>query len=170
MLQDKIKSLIKIIKGTEINELEVSSFWGAQKIRLQKNLNIESQTNVQETVANQGETVAADRVPNVEAVPLPEESKSPAAAEIEETSLNTLEIIAPLVGTFYQSAKPGAPAFVKEGDSIQVGQTICIIEAMKIFNEIESEVTGKVVKIIVNDSSPVEYGQPLMLVEPITNV
>ena len=163
MLHDKIKSLISIIEGTEINEIEVSSFWGAQKIRLQKNHNIDIQTAVQSTVLAPQSAPLAES-PSVKSIqsnpdPTPEEI-------IEFNSSNTLEVIAPLVGTFYQSAKPGSPAFVKEGDVIQVGQIICIIEAMKIFNEIEAEVSGKVIKIIVNDSSPVEYGQPLMLVEP----
>ena len=70
-------------------------------------------------------------------------------------------ITAPLVGTFYQSSKPGEPAFIKIGDTIKVGQTICIIEAMKIFNEIESEVNGIVMNVCTEDSSPVEYGQVL---------
>jgi len=166
MLQDKIKLLINIIEDTEINELEVSSFWGAQKIRLQKKLNIPLQTTVQPTIISGEQTISADEASKVDSVVPPTiESKSTPEPEVKEPPLNSVEIIAPLVGTFYQSAKPGAPAFVKEGDIIQIGQTICIIEAMKIFNEIESEVSGKVVKIIVNDSSPVEYGQPLMLVE-----
>ena len=166
MLQDKIKSLINIIQDTEINEIEVSSFWGAQKIRLQKNLNVAIQTTAQPTVVSGKQTVPIDEVTKTGVVPPNTESKSTLESTMEETPSNTVEIIAPLVGTFYQSAKPGAPAFVKEGDTIQVGQTICIIEAMKIFNEIEAELSGKVIKIIVNDSSPVEYGQPLMLVEP----
>ncbi|MBC8311254.1 MAG: acetyl-CoA carboxylase biotin carboxyl carrier protein [Candidatus Marinimicrobia bacterium] len=166
MLQDKIKSLIDIIEGTEINELEVSSFWGAQKIRLQKNLNLEVSTSIQPTVSSESKSVPAPASPIIE--PMQPIAKTPPIQEPEADIVptNAVEIIAPLVGTFYQSAKPGSPAFVKEGDIIQVGQTICIIEAMKIFNEIEAEVSGKVVKIIVNDSSPVEYGQALMLVEP----
>ena len=166
MLQDKIKSLIKIIEGTEINELEVSSFWGAQKIRLQKNLNVEIQSTTQPTIISEGQTVSVDELPKVESIAPITELKLTPETEVEATPSSAVEIIAPLVGTFYQSAKLGAPAFVKEGDTIKVGQTICIIEAMKIFNEIEAELSGKIVKIIVNDSSPVEYGQPLMLVEP----
>ena len=163
MLQDKIKSLISIIEGTEINEIEVSSFWGAQKIRLQKNHNIDIQTAVQSTVLPPQSPPLAES-PSVE--PIQSNTDSEPQYIIESNSSNSIEIIAPLVGTFYQSAKPGSPAFVKEGDVIQVGQIICIIEAMKIFNEIEAEVSGKVIKIFVNDSSPVKYGQPLMLVEP----
>ena len=163
MLQDKIKLLISIMEGTEINEIEVSSFWGAQKIRLQKNHNIDIQTAVQSKVlAPQSPPLAES--PSGE--PIQSNTDSEPQDIIESNTSNSVEIIAPLVGTFYQSAKPGSPAFVKEGDTIQVGQIICIIEAMKIFNEIEAEVSGKVIKIIVNDSSPVEYGQPLMLVEP----
>ncbi len=164
MLQDKIKSLIKIIEGTEVDELEVSSFWGAQKIRLRKNNNVEVQTVVQPQQQVQ---------PSVQAkpvdIPTPitediktEESEVPA----NSSTSNAVEVIAPLVGTYYQSPKPGSPPFVKEGDIISVGQTLCIIEAMKIFNEIESEVSGKIIKIVAQDSSPVEYGQVLMLVEP----
>ena len=166
MLQDKIKLLINIIKDTEINELEVSSFWGAQKIRLQKNINMSIQTAQQSTVVNSGELAPIIETPNNETVSPNSPSVSDPEPELDVTPSDALEIIAPLVGTFYKSAKPGSPTFVKEGDTIQVGQIICIIEAMKIFNEIEAEVSGKVVKIIVNDSSPVEYGQTLMLVDP----
>ncbi len=166
MLQDKIKSLINIIEGTEINELEVSSFWGAQKIRLQKNINMAIQTAPQLISVNGGDTAPIIEAPKIETVSTNTPSVPAPEAALEATPSNAVEIIAPLVGTFYQSAKPGSPTFVKEGDMIQVGQIICIIEAMKIFNEIEAEVSGKVVKIIVNDSSPVEYGQTLMLVEP----
>ena len=161
MLQDKIKSLISIIEGTEINEIEVSSFWGAQKIRLQKNHNIDIQTAVQSTVLAPQSAPLAES-PSVE--PIQSNPVSTPEEIIEFNSSDAVEVIAPLVGTFYQSAKPGSPAFVKEGDVIQVGQIICIIEAMKIFNEIEAEVSGKVIKIIVNDSSPVEYGQPLLTI------
>ena len=71
-----------------------------------------------------------------------------------------------MIGTFYRSPSPDKPSFVEVGDEIKVGQTICIVEAMKLFNEIESEVAGKVVKICVDDASPVEYDQPLFIVEP----
>ena len=165
MLQDKIKSLIHIIEGTEINEIEVSSFWGAQKIRLQKNHNLDIQTTVQST-ENTGQQTPSNVTSDLKPIQVNPEPLSSEDTEVESVSPSSIEIIAPLVGTYYQSAKPGAPAFVKEGDTIQVGQIICIIEAMKIFNEIEAEVSGKVLKVIVNDSSPVEYGQALMLVEP----
>ena len=71
-----------------------------------------------------------------------------------------------MIGTFYRSPSPDKPSFVEVGDSVKAGDPVCIIEAMKLFNEIESELTGKIVKILVDDSSPVEYDQPLMLVDP----
>ncbi len=72
-----------------------------------------------------------------------------------------------MIGTFYRSASPDKPVFVNVGDEIKAGQVLCIIEAMKLFNEIESEVSGRIIKVIADDSSPVEYDQPLFLVEPI---
>ncbi len=79
---------------------------------------------------------------------------------------NLLEIKSPMIGTFYLNPNPDSPSFVTEGDSIKAGQTVCIIEAMKLFNEIESEISGKIVKILVSNASPVEYDQPLFLVDP----
>lgn len=80
-----------------------------------------------------------------------------------------LPITAPMVGTFYRASKPDAPPFVSEGDAIEPGQTVCIIEAMKLFNEIQSEVKGRVARILVENASPVEYGQPLILVDTTTS-
>ena len=79
---------------------------------------------------------------------------------------NLLTIKSPMIGTFYRQAGPDKPIFVSVGDEVEVGQVVCIIEAMKLFNEIESEVAGKVVKVLVEDASPVEFDQPLFLVEP----
>ncbi len=79
---------------------------------------------------------------------------------------NLVEIRSPIVGTFYRSASPDKPAYVKPGDNVEVGSVVCIVEAMKLFNEIESEVAGKVVKIMVEDASPVEYDQLLFLIDP----
>jgi acetyl-CoA carboxylase biotin carboxyl carrier protein len=79
---------------------------------------------------------------------------------------NTVTIKSPMIGTFYRSSAPGKPVFVEVGDEVSTGKVVCIIEAMKLFNEIESEVKGRIVKILVEDASPVEYDQPLFLVEP----
>jgi acetyl-CoA carboxylase biotin carboxyl carrier protein len=91
-------------------------------------------------------------------------SPAPAAAPTEDSKYITIK--SPMIGTFYRSASPDKPVFVNVGDSIKAGQTLCIIEAMKLFNEIESEVTGKIVKVLVDNATPVEYDQPLFLVEP----
>ena len=80
---------------------------------------------------------------------------------------NTIELKSPMIGTFYRKSSPDKPVFVEVGDIIEKGQVICIIEAMKLFNEIEAEASGKVVKILVDDSQPVEYDQPLLLIEPV---
>ncbi|MDD4518433.1 MAG: acetyl-CoA carboxylase biotin carboxyl carrier protein, partial [Limnochordia bacterium] len=85
--------------------------------------------------------------------------------ELEEPNLNQVIITAPMVGTFYRASSPDAEPYVSLGDMLTVGQPICIIEAMKVMNEIESEVSGKVIQILVEDAQPVEYGQPLFVVE-----
>ena len=92
-----------------------------------------------------------------------QDSQTPAA---EQLSSNTITIKSPMIGTFYRRPSPDKPNFVEVGGQITAGEVVCIIEAMKLFNEIESEVSGKVIKILVEDSSPVEYDQPLFVVEP----
>jgi len=89
----------------------------------------------------------------------------PAAAESEQDS-GLIEIKSPMIGTFYRRPSPDKDAFIEVGQQVNVGDTVCVVEAMKLFNEIESEISGKVVKILVDDNSPVEYDQPLFLVEP----
>jgi len=89
-----------------------------------------------------------------------------AAGQAVELAPGTITIDAPMVGTFYRGTSPEASPFVSEGDTVKEGQTLCIIEAMKLMNEIESKVAGRVVKILVENAQPVEFGQPLFLVEP----
>lgn len=100
----------------------------------------------------------------VEAAPAVE--KSPAAAPAPASEGNLIPLKSPMVGTFYRSASPEKPPFLKIGDVVAPGQTVCIIEAMKLFNEIESDVKGRVVKVLVEDGTPVEYDQPLFMLEP----
>jgi len=89
----------------------------------------------------------------------------PASDEVDESKYITIK--APIIGTFYRKPSPDKPPYVEVGDSINEGDVVCIIEAMKLFNEIESEVSGKIVKVLVEDGTPVEFDQPLFLVEPI---
>lgn len=99
----------------------------------------------------------------------PAQAGLPKSSETRQESAkqeNLLTIKSPMIGTFYRQAGPDKPIFVSVGDEVEVGQVVCIIEAMKLFNEIESEVAGKVVKVLVEDASPVEFDQPLFLVEP----
>ncbi|MBX2973466.1 MAG: acetyl-CoA carboxylase biotin carboxyl carrier protein [Flavobacteriales bacterium] len=105
----------------------------------------------------------APAVPAAAPPPAPA-AAAPAAAPASDSKYITVK--APMIGTFYRAAGPGKPVFVNVGDEIKPGKTICIIEAMKLFNEIESEVSGKIVKVLVDDAKPVEYDQPLFLVDP----
>ncbi len=98
--------------------------------------------------------------------PLSAPPAGPAANPIKEEATKYIEIKSPMIGTFYRTANPDSEPFIQVGDSITAGQTVCVIEAMKLFNEIESEISGKVVKVLVDNSSPVEYDQPLFLVDP----
>lgn len=169
MLKDKIKNLINIIENTEIEEIEVSSFWGAQKIRLSKAAKKNS-SNLVSYIPNDSD------VNKVEIPTKAEEKetsfpKSPennntikSSKEIIEKDLILHEVKAPLVGTYYSSPKPSSPAFINVGDKVKKGDTICIIEAMKIFNEIESDISGTIVEICVENGNPVEFDQSIIKV------
>ena len=105
-------------------------------------------------------------IPNSQAVAeSPELDKNETQEEEEETD-HLITIKSSMIGTFYRGTSPEIPPFVRVGDEINIGDTICIIEAMKLFNEIESEVSGKIVKILIDDSTPIEFDQPLFLVDP----
>ena len=93
-------------------------------------------------------------------------SLGPATASSEPASSHYVEFKAPMIGTFYQAPNPDAPPFVQVGDRIEKGQQLCVIEAMKLFNEIEADIAGTIVKVLVDDASPVEYDQPLFLIDP----
>jgi acetyl-CoA carboxylase biotin carboxyl carrier protein len=150
----EIQTLIKFISTSKVDEvaIEQKDF----KIKIRRNTNVSTKT-----VA-----VAAPQSYVEEPAPSAPESvpTSPAADEIAS---NNQEIKSPMIGTFYRRASPDKPSFVEVGDMVEKGQVICIIEAMKLFNEIESEVSGKIVKALIDDSQPVEYDQPLFLVEPV---
>ena len=170
MLENNIKKLIKILEESKIDELEISTFWGKQKIKIRKNAvqsmdrNIELiQSTPASAIVNTPNTTANITVENEQEKEL---GKVEGQNIVSKTDENTETIKAPLVGTYYQSSKPETPPFILEGDIINIGQVICIIEAMKIFNEIESEVSGKVVKILIKDGTPVEYDQDLIIIAP----
>ena len=170
MLENNIKNLIKILEDSKVDELEISTFWGKQKIKIRKKSVQSSENNIEPT--HPDSSLPIINAPDTN-------SEIPTAIEVEKIAVNTEEvnisasteentviIKAPLVGTYYQSSKPDTPPFISEGDIIKTGQVICIIEAMKIFNEIESEISGKVVNILIKDGTPVEYDQDLIVISP----
>ena len=105
--------------------------------------------------------------PRVEAAPATAAPLQQPAPESVESTAHLLTVEAPMVGTFYRAPKPDAPPFVAEGDVVKEGQVICIVEAMKLMNEIESKVAGRIAKVVVENGQPVEFGQPLFLVDPL---
>ena len=170
MLENNIKNLIKILEESKVDELEISTFWGKQKIKIRKNAVQSMDRNIELIQSTPASAIV--NTPNATANIPVENEQEKELVKVEEqnivlkTNENTETIKAPLVGTYYQSSKPETPPFILEGDIIKVGQVICIIEAMKIFNEIESEVSGKVVKILIKDGTPVEYDQDLIIIAP----
>jgi len=170
MLENNIKNLIKILEDSKVDELEISTFWGKQKIKIRKNLPQSSKNNIQSTHPEISAPIINTPDINTEIAATVEVEKI--AVNNDQVNLspsteeNTVVIKAPLVGTYYQSSKPDTPPFISEGDTIKAGQVICIIEAMKIFNEIESEISGKVVDILIKDGTPVEYDQDLIVISP----
>jgi len=158
----QIQELIKFVSKSGVSEVAIEQKDFKITIKAQEN---DKKAKIQEViqVAVPQQTLAAAPVAAPVAVPA---APAVAAPKNEELGGNTIEIKSPMIGTFYRSSSPDKPAFIEVGTVIKPGDTVCIIEAMKLFNEIESEISGKVVKVLVNDSTPVEYDQPLFLVEP----
>jgi acetyl-CoA carboxylase biotin carboxyl carrier protein len=160
----QIQELIKIINRSNIGELSIED--KDFKITIRQK---EEQAPVY-TSAPPVQTYAPQQMqspaPQV-AQQTQQQSAQPAAQQSSGSENgNYVMIKSPMIGTFYRSSTPDKPAFVSVGDEVTVGKSVCIIEAMKLFNEIESEVSGKIVKVLVEDASPVEYDQPLFLVDP----
>ncbi len=151
----QIQELIKFVSRSGVNEVAIE----------QENFKITIKTNQAPTVVH----ATVPQAPLVQAAaPVATAPTAPSAAvPVAEDTSKYITIKSPMIGTFYRSASPEKPMFVNVGDEISAGKVVCIIEAMKLFNEIESEVSGRIVKILVDNASPVEYDQPLFLVEPI---
>ena len=150
----EIQDIINFIKKTDLDDVSIET--ENYKIRVKKNSSSTSEKvnhkSEKPKIIEKKETVVEDTTTE--------------SITNEEKAGNNIIIKSPMIGTFYKSPNPESDPFVSEGDTIKPGQTICIIEAMKLFNEIESEVTGKVVKVLANDSSPVEFDQPLFEIDP----
>ena len=155
----QIQELIKFVSKSGVSEVAIE----------QKDFKItikatEAKGKVQEVI--QVAMPAAAPVAIAAAAPAPAAAPAAPAAPAAEAKGNLIEVRSPMIGTFYRSPAPDKPAFIEVGQTIKAGDTVCVIEAMKLFNEIEAEVSGTIVKVLVNDSTPVEYDQPLFLVEP----
>jgi len=152
----ELRHLIRLVQKSGIGEIELSS--GGRSVRVSAN------------PSGAGAWVSAPTGPPAAA---PRANAAPAASPVAEakpaadTESHLKAVVSPMVGTFYRSPAPDADAFVEVGDVIEVGQTVCIIEAMKLMNEIEAETKGRVVRILVENAQPVEFGQKLFLVEPL---
>ncbi|MEW6762714.1 MAG: acetyl-CoA carboxylase biotin carboxyl carrier protein [Pseudomonadota bacterium] len=152
----KLKTLIDLVAESDIAELEVTE--GESKVRIVKSSAIPQNQMVM--LPQQG--VQQYAAPAVQAAPSPA-AAAPAAAPAAAAETGHV-VKSPMVGTFYRSSAPGAPAFVEVGQSIKSGDTLCIIEAMKLLNEIDADVAGTVTKILVENGQPVEFGQPLFVI------
>jgi acetyl-CoA carboxylase biotin carboxyl carrier protein len=153
-----IQNLIKFVAKSGANEVKLEM--GDVKITIKTGKN-EKQTIVQAQPILQQPMIQSPIVEQSAPATVNEEPSS----DTDENS-KYITIKSPIIGTFYRKSAPEKPNFVEVGTDINVGDTVCVIEAMKLFNEIESEVSGKIVKVLVDDSSPVEYDQPLFLVDP----
>lgn len=155
----EIQDLIKFVAKAGVTEVEIEQ--EDFKITIKTSLDSEKQIVVQAAAP------VAQAIAPVVAAPVAQvEAQAPAAAPTAVENSNLITIKSPMIGTFYRSPGPDKDVFVNVGETIAPGKAICIIEAMKLFNEIEAEISGKIVKVLVDDATPVEYDQPLFLVEP----
>ena len=145
----ELKRLIQLVRTSGIGELEIQS--GGRTVRI----------SAQGVVSSLPPTAVPSHPVHVDRAPAP----AATGGNAEKTD-NRLAIVSPMVGTFYRAPAPDADPYVEPGDRVEVGQTVCIVEAMKLMNEIESEVKGRVVQVLVDNAQPVEFGQKLFLVEP----
>ena len=156
MWQDKLKEIIYILENSDVNEIEVN-FWG-RKYRVSKQASVVVQES--SGLASKEATQNA-----LQSNPNPVESENTQASD-ENESFDGEDQLSPMPGTFYSAPTPEDEPFVSKGDVVKKGQVLCIIEAMKIMNEIESEFDGTVMKVNVNNGDPVEYNQPLFVIKP----
>ncbi|MBS0375553.1 MAG: acetyl-CoA carboxylase biotin carboxyl carrier protein [Proteobacteria bacterium] len=152
----KVKKLIELLEESGVAEIEIKE--GEESVRISRHGAGAVTTYLQAPPALAAAPVAA-------AAPPPAAAAAPARAAEEAEARAESAVTAPMVGTFYGSPAPGAKAFVEVGTEVKVGQTLCIIEAMKMMNQIESDKAGKVVSVLVKNGDPVEFGQPLFIIE-----
>ncbi len=164
---EQIRELLSVVSATEVTELTIE--FGDQRITVKKAppVTIEAAPKPIATKSFEVERTVSPQAPAAVAVaPAPAAVAPVAAPEPEKATNGYIEITSPMVGTFYRSPSPDSQPYISVGDHVREGQTVCIIEAMKLMNDMPSEVTGKVIKILVDNGTTVEYGQPLFLVDP----
>ncbi len=166
----EIQDLIKFVSKSGVSEVEIEK----------KEFKITIKSDGPKKRGKAAQQLEAQMIPQMAVMQhaqVPHQAPAPApvapapvpvapSPEKADESTNYIEIKSPMIGTFYRSASPDKPAFVEVGDQIKEGTTVCIVEAMKLFNEIEAEISGKIVKVLVDDNTPVEFDQPLFLVDP----
>ena len=157
----QIQELVKLINKTNIGEITIEEEGIKITVKQKKDPVQHIITGGQPNQVYSQPSAAPPPPP----ISQPQAPTPPAAAETPKAD-NYVTITSPMIGTFYRQSGPGKPVLVNVGDEVTAGKVVCIIEAMKLFNEIESEVKGKIVKVLVEDASPVEYEQPLFLVDP----
>ena len=148
----EIKEMINLMNENGLTELEVEK--DDMRIRLKKTADGVQGFEIPVSYSAQGSSASGAKVPSVQQIE-------------EKVVIKTVEIKSPMVGTFYRAANPEAPSYVEVGQTIEPGQVICIIEAMKLMNEIKSEIRGKILEILVDNAEPVEFGQSLFLIDPL---
>jgi len=154
-----IQNLIKFVAKSGANEVKLEM----EDIKI----TIKTGSEKTETTIVQQAPMAMPQMPmGVPMAPAPVETSKPVEHTTKEDTSKYIEITSPIIGTFYRKPSPDKPVFIEVGDTVNADTIVCIVEAMKLFNEIESEVSGKIVKILVEDGTPVEFGQPLFLVDP----
>jgi acetyl-CoA carboxylase biotin carboxyl carrier protein len=158
----EIQNLIKFVSKSGVSEVSMEQ--GEFKITIKTDLP-PGQVMMQQPVNMGIQPLAPAAMPAAHTTPTVDISQ-PEDTESEDSSSNYITIKSPMIGTFYRRPSPDKDLFVNVGDSVAPGDVICVVEAMKLFNEIESEVSGKIVKILVDDTTPIEYDQPLFLVDP----
>ena len=159
---DEIKDLIKLVSKTGLGKVKIEKEDFQITISGNKNSKAEQPIIVQSPQPTMMAAPASAPAAPSEPAPTPPAKDKPAKAEED----NLITINSPMIGTFYRSSGPDKDAFVNVGSTFKVGDKLCIVEAMKTFNEIEAEISGKIVKVLVDDASPVDYDQPLFMVEP----
>lgn len=182
MTQKEIQELIKYVSKSGVTEVEIEKkdfkITIKSESKKSKSEGEEKLVYVQQPMQSMPQQMAAPMPQQGGQTPAPSPSQETQPSQSDQSGADAnsnsesngdskyVTVKSPMIGTFYRSSSPDKPVFVEVGDTIKEGETICIIEAMKLFNEIEAELNGKIVKVLVDDASPIEYDQPLFLVDP----